>query len=184
MRVIAGSAKGRRLAAPKGMSIRPTADRVKESIFNIVGQEVVDAVVLDVFAGTGNLGIEALSRGADKAYFIDSSDEAIATIKKNLDNTGFIDKAVIMKSQAERAVKQLAAEALTFDLIFLDPPYRISVSFLDAILFNLACQALRPDGLLVLEHDAKGEVRGIEGLVLISTRLYGDTAVSLYRREG
>lgn len=184
MRVISGTAKGRRLFAPKSMAIRPTSDRVKESIFNIVGNVVDHANVLDIFAGTGALGIEALSRGAKEAYFIDSSNEAINLINKNLQATGLKDSATVIRSEAEKALKRLAKEEVDFGLIFLDPPYRISVSFLNAILFMLASQLLSPDGLLVFEHDAKAQVIEVEGLKIESTRTYGDTAVTFYRKEG
>lgn len=184
MRVIAGIAKGRRLVAPKGTDTRPTSDRVKEAIFNIIGPEVTDANVLDVFAGTGNLGIEALSRGAKEAYFIDSSTTAIGALNKNLEATGLKERAVVIKADAEKALKRLAKEARKFDLIFLDPPYRISVLFLDAILFILASDLLVSEGLLILESDSRSEVRAVEGLQVESTRIYGDTAVTFYRKRG
>ncbi|MCL6473276.1 MAG: 16S rRNA (guanine(966)-N(2))-methyltransferase RsmD [Firmicutes bacterium] len=184
LRVIAGVAKGRKLYAPKGADIRPTSDRVKEAIFNIIGREINNKNVLDLFAGTGSLGIEALSRGAEHAYFIDSKTQAIDLIKKNLDITGLDGKATVIKSDVYKAIERLAKNELRFDLIFLDPPYRISVSFLDAILNMLASDILKKDGLLVLEHAAKTEPRSVEGLELESTRIYGDTAVTFYRKKG
>ena len=184
MRVIAGIAKGKRLHAPKGMEIRPTSDRVKESIFNIIGPRVVDATVLDLFAGTGNLGIEALSRGASQAYFVDMSHASIQLIKKNLEETGFSEQSTVIKAEVESATKRLARDVVKFDLIFLDPPYRISVSFLGAILFMLASELLRDGGLLILEHSGKIEPKSVEGLEIVSTRTYGDTAVTFYCKKG
>ncbi len=183
MRVIAGTARGRKLYAPKGQAIRPTSDRVKEAVFNIIGCRVNDANVLDLFAGTGGLGIEALSRGAKAAYFIDSSNEAIHLIKKNLEVTGLGYTAVVFKADADKAVKWLAKDGAKFDLIFLDPPYRISVSFLDAILIALGDHVLQSDGLLVLEHSAKLEPRAVKGLSVESTRVYGDTAITFYGKD-
>jgi len=182
MRVIAGIAKGKKLYAPKGVDVRPTSDRVKESIFNIIGQRVIDLRVLDLFAGTGNLGIEALSRGAEIAYFVDSKQEAIRLINKNLEATGFLENAVVIRADVDNAIKRLSRDGLKFDLIFLDPPYRISVSFLDAILYMLASDILIDNGLLVLEHSAKNEPRVIDSIEIESTRIYGDTAVTFYKK--
>lgn len=184
MRVIAGIAKGRKLSAPRGGDIRPTSDRVKEAIFNIISDTVQDAEVLDLFAGTGSLGIEALSRGAIKAYFVDSRLESIKLIKKNLELTGLQDKASVIKADVNKAVDRFIKSGIKFKLIFLDPPYRISVSFLDAILLMLATHMLNSDGLLILEHSAKSEPRTVEGLEVESTRIYGDTAVTFYRMKG
>ncbi|MHB8840221.1 MAG: 16S rRNA (guanine(966)-N(2))-methyltransferase RsmD [Candidatus Aquicultor sp.] len=183
MRVIAGTARGRKLHSPKGQAIRPTSDRVKEAVFNIIGGRVNEANVLDLFAGTGGLGIEALSRGAKAAYFIDTGNEAIHLIKKNLEATGLGDAAVVVKADADKAVKRLTKDGAKFDLIFLDPPYRISVSFLDAILIALGHHVLQSDGLLVLEHSAKLEPRAVEGLGVESTRVYGDTAITFYSKN-
>ena len=184
MRVIAGEAKGRRLVAPKGYDIRPTADRVKESIYNILGTAPQGALVLDLFAGSGNLGIEALSRGASKAYFIDSKRQAIELIRKNLEVTGLAERAEIIQSEAERIIPRLSEMGAAFDLIFLDPPYRISVSQVGAVIEKLASCCMNDGAMLVYEHDSKVNPLEIVGLAFISTRSYGDTAVSFYRKEG
>ncbi len=184
MRVIAGIAKGRRLYSPKGKAIRPTSDRVKEAIFNIIGPGVKNKNVLDAFAGTGGLGIEALSRGAQAAYFIDSAAPAIELTNKNLEITGLQGYAVVIRADVNKALKNLVKKGLKFDLIFLDPPYRISVSFLDAILFMLSSSLLSTDGLLILEHSIKTKIKPVAGLEIDSTRSYGDTAVTFYRKKG
>jgi len=184
MRVIAGVAKGRKLYTPKGISVRPTSDRVKEAMFNIIGPKVIDTKVLDVFAGTGNLGIEALSRGASEAIFIDSKAEAIELIKKNLEITGLKSKAVVIRADVEKGLKNLIKDKQKFNLIFLDPPYGISVSFLNAILFMLSSYLLDADGLLVLERPAKANPITVEGLEIESIRIYGDTALMFYRKKG
>ncbi|MBS3909000.1 MAG: 16S rRNA (guanine(966)-N(2))-methyltransferase RsmD [Actinobacteria bacterium] len=184
MRVISGSAKGIRLLAPKGLDIRPTADRVKESLFNIIGDAARDTVVLDLFAGTGALGIESLSRGAKFAYFVDISRISTELIKRNLDLTKLAARASVLTQDAERVLDRLGKQGVRFDLIFLDPPYRISVSFLDAILSKLASDLLCDDGLLVLEHSAKSNPREPAGLRIGSTRTYGDTAITFYYMKG
>ena len=184
MRVISGSARGTKLRTPKGLEIRPTADRVKESLFNIIGDATRDALVLDLFAGTGALGIESLSRGAKFAYFVDASRTATALIKKNLELTKLAVKASVLTQKAEDSLERLSIQGLRFDLIFLDPPYRISVSFLDAILSKLASDLLCEDGLLVLEHSAKIAPGEPAGLRLGSTRTFGDAAVTFYYRKG
>lgn len=184
MRVISGIAKGRKLYTPKGRDIRPTSDMVKEAMFNIIGHSAHGARVLDLFAGTGNLGIEALSRGAKEAYFVDSDIKSIELVKKNLEVTGLKEKAVVIRADTDRAVKRFIRDGQKFDLIFLDPPYRISVSFLDAILFMMSSDVLSLEGLLVLEHSAKVEPRHIKGLTIETTRTYGDTTITFYRKEG
>ena len=184
MRVISGSAKGTKLRTVKGLDIRPTADRVKESLFNIIGVATRDAVVLDLFAGTGALGIESLSRGAKFAYFVDTSRISTDLIKKNLELTKLAARASVLTQDAERAINQLSKQGVRFDLIFLDPPYRISVSFLDAILSKLASDLLRDDGLLVLEHSSKSRPVEVAGLRISSTRTYGDAAITFYYMKG
>lgn len=119
MRVISGTARGRKLKEPSGMDIRPTGDKLKESIFNIVQFEIEGRKVLDLFAGTGQLGIEALSRGANSVVFIDSSQEAIKLIKENTEICGFTERSVIYNRDA---IKYLNSSD-KFDLIFIDPPY-------------------------------------------------------------
>lgn len=184
MRVISGTARGTRLYSPKGTDVRPTSDRVKESLFNIIGDATRDALVLDLFAGSGALGIESLSRGARRAYFVDQNREAVSSVSKNLELTKLADRANIIKADALRALEHFSRDALKFDLIFLDPPYRISVSFLDAILDKLASDLLSDDGLLILEHSAKTNPSEPEGLRIGMTRAYGDTAVTLYHKKG
>jgi 16S rRNA (guanine(966)-N(2))-methyltransferase RsmD len=184
MRIISGSAKGRKLFTPKSSDIRPTSDRVKEAIFNILMDKINNVNIIDVFAGTGNLGIEALSRGAKHAYFVESKREAIGLIRRNLDLTGLIDKATILDYDAEKATKRLENEGVTAEVIFLDPPYRISVSFLSAVISSLSKHVLTTEGLLVLEHASKTEPPSFDGLNITSTRKYGDTAVTFYEKEG
>ena len=177
MRVISGTAKGRRLATPKRSDpIRPVLDQVKEAIFNILF-DVTDARVLDCFAGTGALGIEALSRGAAHATFIDQSSRAIALINANLELCQFHDRATVLHMPAERALRWLGERRAQFDLIFLDPPYE--KGFLTPNLSAVAqAQILAPRGLLIMEHHPKEALEVPPGLVLTDQRKYGQTVIS------
>lgn len=180
MRVIAGRAKGKRINVPKGVKIRPTTDRVKEAVFSIIGDRIEQARVLDLYAGSGSLGIEALSRGAAEAIFVDSQPAANKAIQRNLDETGFASRARVMRSRAKESVYRLASQGREFDLIFLDPPYRISIFELKAVLEKLVEQkVLASKGIIVLEHLAK-IVPKTDTLRKISTRRYGDSAISFF----
>src|SRR5262249_18507743 len=123
MRVIAGSARGRRLSAPKGSSTRPTPDRVREALFSILYGQVEEARVLDCFAGTGALGIEALSRGAKSAVFIEHDSPTANLVRQNLQSIGFADKGRVIAKSAASAIADLAKNGERFDLLFFDPPY-------------------------------------------------------------
>jgi 16S rRNA (guanine966-N2)-methyltransferase len=175
--VIAGSAKGLRLATvPDGT--RPLADRAREGLFSSLGSEVVDARVLDLFAGTGAVGIEALSRGAAHATFVDSATKAIAVIRENLRRTGLADRATVIRSDATRS---LASHAREFDLVFLDPPYPIAPEDLDATLAGIA-EAAAPGGLVVLTRPAKGYTPVIPVDWAPDRRLsYGDARILAFR---
>ena len=133
MRIITGTAKGCRLKAPKGMGTRPTADRVKESLFNILGQSVRDSFVLDMFAGTGALGLEALSRGAIGAVFVDKATANV--ILGNAVHTKLADRAEIIAGDVNKILPRLEKKGLSFDIIFADPPYNLGLesSLLDFI---------------------------------------------------
>lgn len=183
MRVISGTAGGRKLAAPRGMGTRPTADRVKEALFNILAGiiEPYDSCsVLDVFAGTGNLGIEALSRGARWAVFIDNNREAADVVAKNLQTTGFSRKAQIIVRDYHAALSMLAAAGNKFQLVFLDPPYRKEL--LETCLAQCAATALLQDGgVLVAEHSARDVLAEQFGaLHQWDKRVYGDTALTFF----
>src|SRR3990170_4138560 len=121
MRIIAGSLKGRRLAAVKG-KIRPTSDKVREAIFSILGPAVVEARVLDLFAGTGALGLEALSRGAETAVFVEEHPASLAVLRRNVESLGLSDRVEVLPLPVNAGLKKLAARRAAFDLTFLDPP--------------------------------------------------------------
>ena len=170
MRVIAGELKGRRIAAPRGLTTRPTSDFVRETAFNLIGP-VDDATVIDVFAGSGALGIEALSRGATRAVFVESDREACRTINANLDKLGL--DAIVLCQDAHRA---LAAERRTYDLVLCDPPY--DYDRLDRLGPQLR-RVLAPDGLLVYQSPARVEP-AIEGLAVRTSRKYGSARLTLF----
>lgn len=181
MRVISGTLKGYKLFAPKS-SVRPTSDRVKEALFNVIG-DVEGENVLDLFCGSGALGIEALSRGAELAVFIDQSHSSIGFTNKNLSNTHLEDKAHVYKSPVKKFLKKYKKHK--FGLIFLDPPYKINLLDVKEI-FELifANQLADKSSIIVYEHSAKTEAMSFEGFALIKSKIYGDTAVSFYKLKG
>lgn len=154
MRVIAGAFRGRRLFSPKDRRIRPTSDRLRETIFNILAHRVVDRHVLDLFAGTGALGIEALSRGAASCTFVDSSQAALALIKRNLDHLHVPQRTHLLRWDLKRTLSCLSARPHPFDLVFLDPPYGRGL-LLSTLEHLAASESLAVPTLLVVEHDIR-----------------------------
>lgn len=128
MRVISGKSRGKKLISLEGDNTRPTLDRVKEALFNIIQFDIKDAVVLDLFAGTGALGIEALSRGAKEVVFCDKVPDAIKVIKQNVTNTSNLDKATIINKDCKDVLKDLSKQNKKFDIVFLDPPYKTNLA--------------------------------------------------------
>jgi len=181
MRVIAGNARGRKLSAPKSLRVRPTADRVKESLFSILVSRLgeFDGMrVLDIFAGTGNLGIEALSRGAGYAVFIDSHQESADIIRKNLEITRFTDLAKVVLQEAAGALTWLSRGEAPFHLIFLDPPYHEGHT---ARMLELLSESPLVDAgtTVVAEFSSKEEIPRCFGrLRETERRIYGDSALS------
>ena len=172
MRIIGGEKKGQRIAAPRGLATRPTSDFVRETAFNLIGP-VDGATVLDVFAGSGALGLEALSRGADRATFVDSDRDACRTINANLDKLKL--KATVL---CQDAVRALAAERRTYDLVLADPPYDYAAA--DRLGLQLR-RVLAPDGLLVYQTDARTEP-DIDGLRIRTSRTYGSARLTLFEK--
>jgi len=185
MRIITGSAKGIKLKAPSGLDTRPTADRVKESVFNILRDIVIDARVLDIFAGTGNLGLEALSRGAKTAVFVDHSHDSIGMIKENAHHTKLLEHTEIYKNDVLRALDQLVQAGRSFDLLFCDPPYK--QGFVQTVLEKLDNHPIMAQGgVVVIEHSRHEKiVDEWEHLQLRRTERYGATLVSflLYKTK-
>jgi len=182
VRVIGGSAGGRKLVTPKGDRVRPTADRVKEALFSILLSRcgsLNGKIVLDLFAGTGNLGIEALSRGAARSTFVDNHPRSRETIRKNLDLTGLAERAEVVSLDVLTALQRLTREQRSFDLVFIDPPYK-ELELMQRVLRQLAeCRLTTKSGLIVLESASKSVPVLPDGLVMLERRNYGDTAVHL-----
>jgi len=190
MRVIAGSQRGRRLLAVSGPEVRPTADRVKEALFSIVESRfpIRGSVVLDLFAGTGSMGIEALSRGAERCVFVEQSRRALPVLEANLAACGFAERAVVQAVSVRRALRGLAEEEACFDGVFLDPPYRKGLA--QTTLASLAgSPLLAPRGWVMAEVGVDDPLpESFASLRLTRTRRYGKTVLFLYspgeRNEG
>ena len=175
MRVVAGTYGGRRLVAPAGSETRPTSDRVREALFSVLGATVDDARVLDLFAGSGALGIEALSRGARSAVFVDSSRKAIEAVKTNLAALGI--EADVRPIAARSALRAASGRAEAYDLVFLDPPYRRAAELGRELSEGLAA-VLAPGARVVTESDRRAPLH--LDLPLADERRYGDTVIRIH----
>lgn len=181
MRIIAGTAKGRRIQAPKGELTRPTLDRVKESLFSILQFSLPGAAVLDLYAGSGNLGLEALSRGAKSAAFNDHSRQCCALIRENIKTLGFSARAEVLQLDALAAIHHLAGRQLLFDIAFLDPPYRQGADEALTLLFQE--NLMREGGVAVAEHDWDAPPQpDCAFATLKDRRRYGGTGLSFFER--
>lgn len=184
MRVITGRCKGRVLYSPKSKLIRPTSDKIKEFIFDYIGEKIQGAVVLDLYCGTGNLSIEALSRGAQLAVMVDSSAEAIRLIYRNLALTNFLSQSKIVKQEVFRYLKKAIQQQDQFNLIFADPPYSNNdyQSLIDYIGSN---NFLQKGGFFILEHSSHKKLAAQPVLLsLTTTKVFGDTAITFYKQGG
>ncbi|MDR6244780.1 16S rRNA (guanine(966)-N(2))-methyltransferase RsmD [Paenibacillus hunanensis] len=183
MRVISGSAKGRPLKAVPGNGTRPTTDKVKEAMFSIIGPYFDGGHVLDLFAGTGGLGIEALSRGMEHGVFIDMEYKSIEVIKSNVQSARLTEQAEIYRNEAGRALKVLQKRESTFDLVFLDPPYRMK-NGIELMQEMHERGLLNPGATIVLEFET-GHPYPTECQHFIGVRQaeYGDTTLYVYRYE-
>ena len=180
MRVISGTAKGHKLVAPKSPRTRPALDQVKEAVFNILFN-VENLKVLDLFAGCGSVGIEALSRGAVDAVFVEEWDKAIESIRRNLNHCKLESRAIILKSTVEFAIKKLKKQNRKFDLIFVDPPYLKNL--VNPTLLLLANSSLVTENTrIIVEHHPKEPIEPTEGLRLTDTRKYAQTCITFLRR--
>jgi len=179
LRVIGGSCKGRILKAPKGLKTRPTQDRVREALFSIIMPEIPGSHFLDIFAGSGAVGIVALSRGAAELTLIENQKEALKVIRENLDKTGFF--ANIFPCDVYQALKQLRQNEYLFEIVFMDPPY--AKGFTEPVVENLeSIHILKPGGLLIIETSKEeAEPGNIIRFQLQKQKVYGDTKLSFFR---
>lgn len=163
MRVISGTARGLKLKAPEGLNTRPTADRIKESLFNIIAPYLREANFLDLFSGSGAIGIEALSRGAENVVFVDSSKESYEVIKKNISSAKFLEKSQVYNADCLCILDTLANKNLCFDIIFMDPPY--SKKLIEPILNKIKDKnLLKCNGIIICEQHIDDEIPTILGL--------------------
>jgi len=178
MRIISGTSKGRKLITPKTYSLRPTSDRVKESLFNILGSEVERKVVLDLFAGTGNLGIEALSRGAERVVFVEKGRQALQIIQTNLNQFGFADRSEILPKDVNRAIGILKQRGECFDLILMDPPYEKGL--IQRTMMKLSAHPIyHRESILIIEHTRREPLPYIlDERNLFRQQKIGDTLLS------
>lgn len=177
MRVITGSARGRKLFAPEGLDVRPTTDKVKEAVFSAVQFDLEDALVLDLFAGSGQMGIEALSRGAARCVFIDNSQRAIRAINENLRATGFERQSEVVSRDSYDYIKHTSK---TFDIIILDPPYRYNHI---ANILPFAAKKVSDKGIIICEYEKEADIPPTpDGMIMKKTYKYGKISVTIFRK--
>lgn len=185
MRVISGKARGKKLNSLDGITTRPTLDRVKESLFNIIQSKIEEANVLDLFAGSGALGIESLSRGAKTATFCDKSSDAIKIIKRNIEATKFTEQSTIINADYIFLLKKLAKQNQKFDIIFLDPPFAKNIATV-AVENIINMDLLTEDGILIIEtNDLKREEENLKNnknVEIFDKRKYGSIWLIFVRK--
>ncbi|MET4559315.1 16S rRNA (guanine(966)-N(2))-methyltransferase RsmD [Lysinibacillus parviboronicapiens] len=184
MRVVAGERKGMPLKAIAGNTTRPTTDKVKESIFNIIGPFFDGGIALDLFAGSGGLGIEALSRGAEQAVFIEKDVKAFQVLQENIKKCRYEDYAELFRIDAKRAVKALLKRDLSFKLVFLDPPYHHK-EYYDLVQVLVDNEKVQRDGIILCEHAKEVALpHSFGAFILQRQEIYGGTIISVYRCAG
>lgn len=169
MRVISGTAKGTKLNSIDELSTRPTLDRVKEALFNIIQSKIQDSIILDLFSGSGSIGIEFLSRGCKKAYLCDKAHNAIKMINQNLERTRLVENSVVIEKDYKKCLQDLAINKVAFDIIFIDPPYKDNIAA-DAVQIILSLGLLKEEGFIIIETDEKD--REIENLKKLDIQIY------------
>ncbi len=181
MRVIAGKAKGRALIAPKGMNTRPITAMMKEALFSIWQFKISGAAFLDLFAGSGSMGIEAISRGAEKAVFVEHDQNAVEVIKQNIKTCKFQDSAVVYRDDVFRRLKWLQADKQFFDIIYLDPPFTVDEIFHPVLEAVAEANILNEDGIIAIRTLKEKEMPDTVGnLVKYKLKVYGISAIHFY----
>lgn len=182
MRITGGTFKGRKVRAPKGRGTRPTSDMLRKAVFDILGPKELGRV-LDLYAGSGSFGFEALSRGAEEVVLVEKDKRTAELIKKNAESLGVKAKVRVLSLDAKKALKVLAEKDKAFDLVFLDPPYgdfqKVPQVLEEIVLKGL----LKKEGVLILQHPSRQNPPKTNGLFLQKTRIYGDSALSFFIRE-
>ena len=180
IRIIAGTAKNRKIETPEGKETRPTLDRVRENLFNILQTRIPSSVVLDLFAGSGALSLEALSRGASFAVMCDTDRKAHSVERRNTELLGFSDRTEIYCCDWKKALHTLQSRNMTFDLVFLDPPYRMTDL---REIFDGIEQLTDSDSLIIAEHEAKQIIQYGSGFVQTDERKWGFCGISFFRKK-
>ena len=182
MRIISGKLKGRKILGYDIEGTRPTMDRVKESVFGSIQNYIDDSVVLDLFAGSGNLGIEAISNGSLKCYFVDNNKKCISIIKDNIKQFGIEDYSIVIQNDYKKALEYFKDNSIKFDIIFIDPPYKYEIinELIDII---TRCNILNDNGIMVLEYSLDKIDDDIDGYQLLKYKKYGDKYVSIYKKN-
>ncbi|MBU5454030.1 16S rRNA (guanine(966)-N(2))-methyltransferase RsmD [Caproiciproducens sp. MSJ-32] len=184
MRIIAGKARGKKLLSPETLETRPTLDRVKEAMFSMIQGYIPDALVVDVFAGTGSLGLEAASRGAKEVYLVDKSSTTFPILKKNIESLKFQDFCTALNMDAYEALRKLNKLGKVFNIIFIDPPYCKDM-IPEAMKIIEENNMLDENGIIVTKIDSIEEIfEGYNKIRLLKSRKYGNTTVCLYKYEG
>ena len=184
MRIISGACKGRKLFVPKGLFLRPTSDHVKETLFNIIAADIPRSTLLDAFAGTGNIGIEALSRGADRAVFIEKSPAYVRVLRRNLALCDLESHSEVYCGDANKILLKFHKLGRKFDVIYLDPPYRQTNMLQDMLEQLLSYALIHETGLIIAEHAHTFAPRDItDAWTLSDRRCLGDTTLSFYRNQ-
>jgi len=178
VRIVAGESRGRRIAAPPGRAVRPTPERVREAVFSSLGDAVRGARALDLFAGSGAMGLEALSRGALSTLFVERSAAAARVVERNIEALGYAGRARLIRGDALAAVASLSRSGEVFDLAFLDPPYAGDL-LARALAAIEGSGLLAPGAVLVAEHGAGSEIAAPGSLRIERSRGYGDTSVTV-----
>ncbi len=182
MRVIAGKYRSRQLRSLRGLDVRPTSDRLRETLFNVLAPQIEESVWLDLYAGTGAVGIEALSRGARTVYFVESSYKAADVIRQNLRSLKIDEGFEVLERDAEQALRLLDSQAVSCDVCFLDPPYPMQQAYADVLGFLGQSRLLKPSTVVVAEHDKHFDPGGKFGALERYRELrQGDAVLSFYR---
>ncbi len=184
MRIIAGSARGVILKTPRGRLIRPSGGRIREALFSILGERVNGAVTIDLFAGSGALGLEALSRGAAKCYFVEINRLAYRCLCENLCRTSLEARAVVINASSQRGLRQLTGETIKADLVFLDPPYKRLSLALEALEGLIYFGVLNKKALVILEHGPQGiPDPAAAGYSILVEKKYGDSRITFLQQK-
>ena len=180
MKIISGKYKGKKLKGYEAFNIRPTMDRVKESVFAMIQEYIKNSIVLDLYAGTGNLGIEAMSNGSKEAYFVDNNKNSIDIIKSNIKSLN-VDNTIIINDSAKNALNTFIKEKKVFDIIFLDPPYNTNLLDESLIIINDNINLLSSTSLIICETEKQIDYTKYNNFYVYKTRQYGNKNVNILK---